>query len=80
MQNKVEIQEILQNSIAKVEFVKKDGSIRTMRCTLREDFLPKMDAISSKRKKSETSLSVWSVDDGGWRSFVVENVRKIEAE
>lgn len=80
MQNKVEIQEILKKSVAKVEFKKKDGSIRTMRCTLREDFLPKMDSIDSKRKKSETSLSVWSVDDGGWRSFIVENVQKIEVE
>jgi hypothetical protein len=78
IKTKSEIQELLKKSVATVEFKKKDGSLRTMRCTLQESFLPLVISGDSSREKSENSLSVWSIDDAGWRSFIIENVKRIE--
>lgn len=80
IKTKIEIQELLKKSVATVEFKKKDGSLRTMRCTLQESFLPLVITTGGSREKSENSLTVWSIDDAGWRSFIVENVKRIEVQ
>lgn len=75
-----------------VKFVKKDGSERTMNCTLNEDLIPKpdpvpvetkLDAILSEmpkaeRKVPEGNLVVYDIDSKGWRSFIVENVKEVK--
>lgn len=79
------IEVLLKSSEATVNFIKKDGSERTMRCTLNSDLLPlpKVDesqlAVRAERKKSDTALVVYDLDVQGWRSFTINSVKYVKA-
>jgi len=66
----------LQSHIMTVVFEKSDGSLRQMRCTLLEDYLPEYITESSK-KENEDVLVVWDIDNSGWRSFRLDSIRSI---
>lgn len=74
-----EMIEKLVNGKCKVIFTKKDGTERTMMCTLSEDMIPqatKDDPLSQKKVRAvnEEVLPVWDVEAEGWRSFRVDSV------
>jgi len=53
--------------------------MRTMHCTLQEQYLPQQmhtDEVASK--KSETAIAVWDLEKEAWRSFRVDSVVKFE--
>lgn len=77
---KSDIIEALKTSIVDVEFVKKDGTVRLMTCTLREESLPKQEPKSidetlremtnkNEKPKQEESIAVFDTINQGWRSF-----------
>lgn len=74
------IKGVLITSDTTVTFMKKDGSERVMKCTLRPDALPvqevKEDAIP--RKQSDTSIAVYDLNANGWRSFTIRSVKRVE--
>lgn len=63
-----------------ITFTKKDGSERVMRCTLRADLLPQQEINEDKapRKYSDKVMSVYDVDAGGWRSFTISAVTRVQ--
>ena len=81
MFNRDEIRDTLRGDIAVVEFTKADGSLRKMRCTLQESYLP--EAVTAKtvdketRKEVETALAVWDLDSAGWRSFRIDSIKSV---
>jgi hypothetical protein len=71
--------EQLNNSVITVTFEKVDGSMRTMRCTLIPSYLPE-EYRSTKPMLTETTpltVSVWDVEQSGWRSFRLDSVRSV---
>jgi len=70
------LKELLKSNVVQVVFTKVNGEKRTMNCTLIESYLPQNDWGSKELHESQrdTALAVWSVDDGGWRSFRYESV------
>ena len=79
---------MLKAGVVEVEFVKKDGYPRVMRCTLCPMFIPEQEVAegessSVKKQKSADLMSVYSIDVGGWRSFSINrlfDVREAKAE
>lgn len=72
---------LLRDGEVTVDFVKKDGSARTMICTLSEskiptDFAPK----GSTKVQSDEALAVFDVEANGWRSFRYDSITQIQAE
>ena len=72
---------LLKENIVSVRFNKKDGVVRIMNCTLRNDIIPSefnnADDSSSQKKArivNEDVLPVWDVDKKSWRSFRVNSV------
>jgi len=70
----------LKNNVCVVVFEKKDGTERSMKCTLQEDIIPqatKEDPLSQKkiRALNEEVLPVWDTEKEGWRSFRVDSVK-----
>jgi hypothetical protein len=70
----------LKNNICVVVFTKKDGTERSMRCTLQEGVIPeatKEDPLSQKKIRSlnEEVIPVWDTEKNGWRSFRVDSVK-----
>lgn len=66
----------LHNNICFVHFTKKDGTLRSMRCTLRPNLLPAQTDLEEhiQRKQSTESISVWDLEVKGWRSFLIDSV------
>mgnify|MGYP003335358621 FL=1 len=80
LMNKHELKEIIQNGVVTVVFTKKDGTERTMKCTLLPEYLPQRGQLlveSSNRKENTDVLSVWDIDVGDWRSFRLDSVKEI---
>jgi len=66
---------VLQMHTVSLKFEKKDGTIREMKCTLKEDVIPKVE--ESDRKQSNKTMVVYDLDKEGWRSFTIRSVREI---
>jgi hypothetical protein len=64
----------LRNFITTINFTKKDGTERTMRCTLMESVLPPRDPDTGVKAHSSDVQPVWDVEAQGWRSFRWDSV------
>jgi len=59
----------------KVTFIKKDGTERTMLCTLDENVVPPIEKKTERVKtSSEEVLPVYDLDAKGWRSFRLDSI------
>jgi hypothetical protein len=76
MWTKNELSEMLRNRRLEVSFIKKDGSLRVMNCTLLEKYLPTNDKETTK-KENDSVLSVWDIDNNGWRSFRLDSITEV---
>ena len=70
-----EFKEMLHNGIVDFEFTKKDGTIRSAKGTLLENYLPapKADSDSTPRKKNDNVVVYFDVEKNAFRSFVKES-------
>lgn len=71
------IKEKLRENILSVVFVKKDGTERKMKCTLRGDMIPaprETTESAQKRTRSEENLAVWDLEKEAWRSFRYDSI------
>jgi hypothetical protein len=73
MWTKESISEQLRQGILDIQFVKKDGSLREMRCTLNEKYIPAATTESTKKENPDV-LAVWDIDSNGWRSFIIKQL------
>lgn len=56
-----------------ITFEKKDGTLREMKCTLKEGIAP----IVENAKESDTLCTVWDTVLGQWRSFHFDKIKNI---
>lgn len=80
--NKYELKETMRNGIVTVVFEKVDGTLREMRCTLQDQYLPQLlteqQEAAKIRNENENVLAVWDVDNKGWRSFRVDSIKEVK--
>jgi hypothetical protein len=74
--------EQLKSNVVEVDFVKADGTDRTMRCTLKADLVPKVDikiidTTKPSRKAPENVIPVYDLDNEGWRSFRIDSIKTV---
>lgn len=84
MLDKYELKQQLQNGVATVVFEKKDGTTRSMRCTLLAEYLPvrseaQLLTEEAPRKENDDILSVWDLEADGWRSFRIDSIKTVTA-
>ena len=65
----------LKRNLMKVVFTKKNGEERTMLCTLHESILPESSITESTKKVNPDTISVWDIDNNGWRSFRMDSIK-----
>lgn len=83
--SKYELKEILQHSVSTVVFTKIDGSERNLKCTLLSEYLPEKPVAGEQQLLQESltraenpgTLSVWDIENGGWRSFRIDSVKAV---
>jgi hypothetical protein len=74
-----ELKKLLQEDIVTVKFTKIDGTVRVMKCTQKMDVVP-----AESRPKNESApkaqglVTVWDVENSGWRSFKEQSVISYE--
>lgn len=78
------LRSVLSESEVTIVFTKKDGTNRTMVCTLSEKNhalseynRAKSEHISRKKEKSNDSLAVFDVEKNAWRSFRYDSIKEI---
>lgn len=71
------IRNLLRQAVVTVVFSKGDGTVREMKCTLSEQFLPAQEVSESKRKSSPDACPVWDMEKQAWRSFRWDSISKI---
>ena len=88
--DKDQILEVLYNNIATVTFTKLDGTVRVLKGTLQEEFLPVKETDDSgvdvetiteaqiRGGTNENTVVVWDIDNLAYRSFRVDSVTSVE--
>ena len=81
--NRSTLLEILNIREARVKFIKIDGELRTMRCTLNPSLLPEAiqqqwDRLNpSKANQTDLLVTVYDLEMEGWRSFHLESIIEV---
>jgi len=61
----------------KIKFLKKDNTMRDMRCTLGAGYLPVTEEKEIKRKENPEVLTVWDMDKDAWRAVRYDAIKEI---
>lgn len=72
-----ELHQLLADNVVSVKFTKINGEERVMSCTLMPNFIVENKEINETKKIKKPNanvMSVWSVEDKGWRSFRTDSV------
>ena len=76
--NKDIILQSLREGVVTVKFTKKDGTERDMKCTLQESYIAPYEKKTEREKTAnDNNISVWDIENQGWRSFRVDSVISI---
>lgn len=78
---KDQIEALLAKSVVTVTFKKVNGDLRIMDCTTNMQFVPPSAWPSNGKSEvsnSDKTIRVYDVKAEGWRSFLVENVIRVE--
>ena len=80
--NRKWLNQLLADGVVAVKFTKKDGTDRTLMCTLSQKVIPDEYAPKGEdtRKKSSDALAVFDIENEGWRSFRWDSVKSISME
>ena len=78
MMQKFELVQKLENGVITVVFEKVNGEERTMQCTLLNEYLPESPEIINKtRLENDNLVSVWDIENHGWRSIRVDSLKQV---
>lgn len=81
MIDRYQLKHSLEKGVMTIVFEKTDGTLREMRCTLQTEYLPPQllqEGVESRsRTENMDTLSVWDIENGGWRSFRMDSIKSI---
>jgi hypothetical protein len=77
--------DLLRTNIVAVKFIKKDGSVRHMICTLNPSHMPERNseqASEQKQRKTQPAdiVAVYDLEKDDWRSFNINSVTRIQID
>lgn len=73
-----ELRALLADNVLRIEFVKKDGTLREMWATLQEEYIE--TPTYSANSEPAHLTTVWDVQKGGWRRVITEAIQSVEVE
>ena len=68
----------LKKNVMRITFTKVNGDERVMLCTLHDSILPEQSIGEIKKKINPDTLSVWDLDNNGWRSFRLDSIKEMK--
>lgn len=76
--NRNNLIESLSRGPVVVTFTKKDGSERIMPCTTNDDIIAAKGSSADFLYQGVNTLTVFDLENNGWRSFNVDSVKKVQ--
>lgn len=74
-----DIMNVLKSTDAEITFIKKDGTTRVMKCTLRESAITPYEKKTERvRTVNENVLSVWDLEANSWRSINKDTITGVK--
>lgn len=76
-----EIIRLLKNEVLDISFIKKDGSLREMKCTLQEAFITPYERKTETTIKKSVNLdmlTVWDIEASGFKKVNIPTITKIK--
>lgn len=70
--------EYLSDHTVVVEFVKKNGETRKLRCTRSMTMIPENMHPKGVKKSLNNSIAAFDLDKGEWRSFIPSSITRID--
>jgi hypothetical protein len=77
LENQAFVKSALVDGVIEIEFLKADGSKRTMKATLQESVVPHVETDTERKINPDTQV-VWDTDVNGWRSFRWDRLQGIK--
>ena len=82
------IKDVLNTGVTTIEFVKNDGTVRTMKATLDSTYIvtPTVSTVAVAEgnvrevKKNDEVCKVWDAEAEAWRSFRYDRIKRISLE
>jgi hypothetical protein len=69
---------LLKTEVVHLEFMKKDGTLREMKCTLNENKIPEASRPKgSGKSQNNDSIAVFDIVKQEWRSFRFDSVKQL---
>jgi hypothetical protein len=79
-QNKELLKELLKDGLVTIVFEKKDGTMREMKCTLKNNIISEYWSASDTGKtltKTDSVLPVFDTIDKAWKSFRWDSIKQV---
>lgn len=80
---KAEVEAVLATGLTRICFMKVDGDYREIIGTRDMTIIPedhRPESMANSRMKRDTTVPFYAVEEGMWKSFVLENLVKLEKE
>ena len=76
------LRELLKTNVVTVVFTKKDGSLREMHCSTMQEYLASKTTSNEiiLLPENPETLTVWDLEQNGWRSFRFDSVKTVETD
>lgn len=76
--DRAELINLLKENTMFVTFNKRDGSERTMKCTLMDAVaIPHEKTTDRVKEPNSDVLPVWDIDSNAWRSFRLDTIKHV---
>lgn len=70
-----ELRFLLEHNIVQLEFIKADGQLRVMTCTLKPDLIIQEPTPKTAIKQNDEVIRVFDLDLKEWRSFRIDRLK-----
>lgn len=68
----------LKTAEANIKFVKKDGTVRVMKCTLQPDVVVPYEKKTDRTKEAKDDLlPVWDLEADAWRTINLKTITEV---
>ena len=68
----------LKTAEANIKFVKKDGTVRVMKCTLQPDVVVPYETTTDRTKEAKVDLlPVWDLEADAWRTINLKTITEV---
>jgi len=71
------LRDLLGKELLNITFVKSDGTVRVLHCTLHPNFLPVRTEDQQPQPTNPQLIRAWDIDLNAWRAFRIDRIKSV---